>query len=221
MSVTALEKLNLMIKKSLFYISILLVVSFIGTGFKPNTSQSNEVNHFDEGTDFLYVFPSLNKADYYTLKIPFVGKYFIGYKEAIARKESQGKFRKVNSFGYLGKYQFGLETLKELGINDSLGFLHNPKLQEKAFITLLSKNKYILRDYIERYEGKIVDGVKITESGILAAAHLGGAGSVIKFLKSNGRFKCRDGYGTSVKAYMLSFGGYETKGIKAIKNAKV
>jgi hypothetical protein len=121
----------------------------------------------------------------------------------------------------MGKYQFGIETLKSIGINDSVGFMRNPRLQEKAFVALLSKNKYDLKDYIAYYEGKIVDGVKITESGILAAAHLGGSGSVKRFLNSNGEKKCKDDYGTSVKTYMKDFGGYETDGIRAIKNAKV
>jgi hypothetical protein len=43
-------------------------------------------------------------------------------------------------------------------------------MQEKAFVALLSKNKAILEDVIERYDGKVVNGVLITESGILAAA---------------------------------------------------
>ena len=49
--------------------------------------------------------------------------------------------------GYLGKYQFGVETLKSIGIKDSVGFMNSPKLQEKAFVALLSKNKYELQDY--------------------------------------------------------------------------
>jgi hypothetical protein len=38
----------------------------------------------------------------------------------------------------------------------------------------LSKNKWELKNEIEKFSGKIVGGVKVTESGILAAAHLGG-----------------------------------------------
>ena len=78
-----------------------------------------------------------------------------------------------------------------------------------------------MRDYINDFEGKVIDGVKITESGILAAAHLGGSGSVKRFLNSNGEKKCKDEYGASVKSYMKDFGGFETAGIKAIKNAQV
>lgn len=59
-------------------------------------------------------------------------------------------------------------------------------------MALLSKNKWELKDEIEKFSGKIIAGVKITESGILAAAHLGGAGWVKRFLNSNGAKKCKD-----------------------------
>jgi hypothetical protein len=210
-----------MIKKGIFYTSILLIVAFISSGFKPYNSQINNDLRVGENEGTVYAFPSKNNIDYVNLRIPFTGKYFVGYKEAIAHKESQGKYRKINTLGYLGKYQFCLETLKSIGIHDSIGFLNSPKLQEKAFVALLSKNKYELRAYITYFEGKVIDGVKITESGILAAAHLGGTGSVKRFLNSNGERKCKDDYGTSVRSYIRDFGGFETQGIKAIKNAKV
>lgn len=210
-----------MIKKSIYYTSILLIVAFISSGFKPNNALISDWFRIDGNESLIYNFPSLKNNDYYAINVPFKGKFFIGFKEAVAFKESQGKYNKVNTFGYLGKYQFGMETLKTIGVNDSLYFLNNHKLQEKAFVTLLSKNKYDLKEYIERYNGKIINGVKITESGILAAAHLGGPGSVIKFLETNGKRSKKDSYGTSVRTYLRDFAGYETKGIIPVKNAKV
>jgi hypothetical protein len=210
-----------MIKKGIFYTSILLVVAFISSGFKPYNAQINDNFSADSSEELLYVFPSQNTIDYVSLKIPYTGKYFIGFKEALAHKESQGKYKKINTLGYLGKYQFGKETLKSIGINDSVHFMNSPKLQEKAFVTLLSKNKYELQDYIENFEGKVIAGIKITESGILAAAHLGGAGSVKRFFNSNGERRIKDEYGTSIRSYIRDFGGFETTGILAIKNAKV
>ena len=210
-----------MIKKGIFYSTILLTVAFISSGFKPYNAQINFNLGVGENEELQYVFPSQNKIDYVNLKVPYTGRYFIGYKEAIAHKESQGKYRRINTLGYLGKYQFGVGTLKSIGIHDSLGFLNNPKLQEKAFVTLLSKNKYELRHYIQYFEGKVIDGVKITESGILAAAHLGGTGSVKRFLNTNGERKMKDDYGTSVRTYIRDFGGFDTKAIQAVKNAKV
>ena len=120
----------------------------------------------------------------------------------------------------MGKYQFGRETLKTVGIDDCSQFLNSPRMQEKAFVALLSKNKSELKDVIEKYDGQVVAGIQITESGILAAAHLGGVGSVKKFFKNNGNRYYKDAYGTSIRSYMRDFGGYETSGIVADSNAK-
>ena len=122
--------------------------------------------------------------------------------------------------GYLGKYQFGSETLRILGIRDTISFLRSRKLQEKAFLANLSRNKWELRKEITKYSGKIINGIEITESGILASAHLGGPGSVKRFLKTNGRRKCKDSYGTSIKEYMKDFAGYDTSCIEASEKAK-
>lgn len=210
-----------MIKKGIFYTSILLTVAFISSGFKTINIQNTALVRVVQNNLLSYDYPVEDGHSYMTLMIPYKGKYFISYKEAIAHKESLGKYKKINSIGYLGKYQFGTQTLKSIGIDNNNDFLDDPELQEQAFVVLLSKNKYELKDYIRYFEGKIIDGIKITESGILAAAHLGGSGSVKRFLNTNGVRKCRDGYGTSVRAYLSDFGGYETRGIKAIKNAKI
>ena len=121
----------------------------------------------------------------------------------------------------MGKYQFGRSTLRAIGIRDTKEFLNNPKLQERAFKALLSKNKWELRKEIARHEGKVMGGVKITESGLLAAAHLGGAGSVKKFQRSNGTRGFKDGFGTSLRSYIKKFGGYDTSNIVANPNPKV
>ena len=210
-----------MLKKGFFYVCLVGIVAFISSGFKPIKFEKYDWFHLDANDMTYYSLPSLRHKDYINRKVPFTGNFFIGYKEAIAFKESQGKYRKINGIGYMGKYQFGAETLKTIGIFDSLSFLNSPKMQEKAFIALLAKNKWELKDEIAQYDGDIVGGVRITESGILAAAHLGGVGSVKRFLKSNGTRKCRDVNGASVKSYMKDFGGYETSGIKAKKKAKV
>ena len=161
-----------------------------------------------------------NKKD--ELRIPFVEKDFVGFKEALAFKESQGKYTRVNTLGYLGKYQFGKSTLKELKLKvNSKEFLKNPLLQEKAFLANLEKNKWILRKEIKKYSGKWINGVKITESGILAAAHLGGAGAVQQFLWSYGKNSMIDAYGTRIEHYLKKFSGYDLSNIKAKKNPEI
>ena len=210
-----------MINKWSFYTSLTIIIAFLSSGFKPTDLDTDQWFLVNESDATHYLFPSQNQNDYTDSNVPHTGKFFIGYKEAIAFKESQGKYKKVNSLGYLGKYQFGKETLKTVGIHDSGRFLNSPRMQEKAFVALLSKNKSELKKIIEKYEGKIVAGIHITESGILAAAHLGGVGSVKKFFRNKGSRYYRDAYGTSIRSYMRDFGGYETSGIVADSNATV
>ena len=85
----------------------------------------------------------------------------------------------------------------------------------------LQRNKWVLRKDITRFEGKTINGVKITESGILAAAHLAGPGSVKKFLRSYGNDTFSDAFGSSIRSYMKKFSGYDTSSVIADKKAKV
>ena len=129
------------------------------------------------------------------------------FLKAIGHRESTNNYSVVNEFGYMGRYQFGKATLKGLGINVTKEeFINDPKLQERAMHMLLSHNRKKLKRYIKKYEGQIIHGILITESGILAAAHLAGQGNVRKFLKNGFVFK--DGNGTKMTSYMKQFGGY-------------
>jgi len=146
---------------------------------------------------------------------PFLGKSYVGFKEAVAFKESQGIYNRVNTLGYLGKYQFGKSTLKRFKIYNTTEFLKDPRLQEDAFLALCSVNKWILIRDIKRSVGRRINGIRITESGILAAAHLAGAGSVKKYLRSNGVEGFSDAYGTNIEHYLKKFAGYDTSFVEA------
>lgn len=152
---------------------------------------------------------------------PILGKSYVGFKEALAFKESRGDYKTINEYGYLGKYQFGKGTLKLVGIYDTIEFLNSPALQEAAFYANASRNKWILQRDIKRFVGKTINGVQVTESGILAAAHLAGPGSVKKYLRSWGAQAFSDAFGTTIKTYMKRFGGYDTSFVKTEKNARV
>lgn len=193
----------------------------ISTGFNHNETKYYDWFHTTEEEELYYNVLTEEESNQKYTELPFTGRTFAGFKQALAFKESQGKYRLINPFGYMGKYQFGMGTLRTIGIRDSIAFLNTPKMQEEAFKALLAIHKHELRHEIETYEGKVVNGVLITESGILAAAHLGGAGSVKKFFRSNGKSGFRDGFGTSLKSYMKAFGGYDTSLIVPNKNAKV
>lgn len=160
--------------------------------------------------------------DYSKLRFtPITDSTFIGFKEALAFKESRGNYNIVNTLGHIGKYQFGKSTLSRLRIYNTHDFLNNPKLQEQAFTTLCSLNKWILIRDINRSVGKKINGIEITESGILAAAHLAGAGNVKIYLRSNGARIFYDAYGSDVQQYMRLFAGFDTSIIKPIKNATI
>lgn len=139
----------------------------------------------------------------------------------MAFKESQGKYRIVNKLGYLGKYQFGTSALRHFKIYNKQKFLQTPELQEEAFIALCKVNKWILKEDIDRFVGKKIKGTRITESGILASAHLAGAKNVKKYLRSYGRFTFNDAFGTSINEYMRKFGGYDISIIEADRKATV
>jgi hypothetical protein len=126
----------------------------------------------------------------------------------IGNYESGNRYQVVNRWGYLGKYQFHQETLKSLGINVSKSkFLSSPTLQEEAMSRLLKDNHRNLKRFIRKYDGKVVHGVLVTESGVLAAAHLGGAGNVRNWFRNGEDFE--DGNGTPITKYMKVFRGYE------------
>lgn len=130
------------------------------------------------------------------------------FLDAIGMRESSNRYDVVNGWGYMGKYQFGKRTLKALGYNVSKKeFLNSPYLQEQAMLDLLHHNRNILKSYIEYWDGKTIHGKRITESGILAAAHLAGPGNVKKFFKKGVEFK--DGNGTKMTSYLTQFSGYK------------
>ena len=140
-------------------------------------------------------------------KIELIVTSHQAFLDAIGFRESGNRYDIVNRYGYMGKYQFGSKTLRGLGFKMSKDeFLNSPYIQEKAMYALLKQNKRSLRKYIEKYDGKYVHGVLVTESGLLAAAHLGGAGSVKKWFRT-GKVR-KDGNGVKITSYMERFGGY-------------
>jgi hypothetical protein len=141
-------------------------------------------------------------------KLELIVKNHTKFLEDLGMRESSGNYKAVNQFGYLGKYQFGRRTLNALGYEEvsNREFLTNGSIQEEAMYALLSHNKKILRRQIEKYHGKTINGIYITESGILAAAHLAGPGNVKKFFRKGYEFK--DGNGTKMTSYMIKFSNY-------------
>jgi hypothetical protein len=142
-------------------------------------------------------------------KMELVAKTHDRFLYEIGLRESSNNYHAVNQFGYLGKYQFGRKTLDALGYRNVTNrqFLENESLQEEAMYALLTHNRKVLRRQISKYVGQTVGGVYITESGLLAAAHLAGPGNVRKFLRKGSEFK--DGNGTKMTSYMRKFSNYK------------
>jgi len=210
-------------KRGIKFSILIAVLTFVSLGFtskKETNVLKNNIEKNNESSSIVTVLP-LGEATSKEAPIPYTGNEYLGFKEAVAFKESQGNYFVVNTLGYLGKYQFGSETLEMIGIYNPQAFLRNPKLQEKAFEANASRNKWILRRDIKRSVGKRINGVIVTESGILAAAHLAGPGSVKKYLRSGGKQGFADAYGSTVKYYMKRFAGYDVSSIKANKKARV
>ena len=183
-------------------------VLYYSAPFKINKLFVDEVSQFKE-------------VDTLSVRIPYRGKTYVGFKYELAFKESSGKLNSINPFGYMGKYQFGKSTLRLIGVWNYKKFLRSEKLQDKALKALISRNKWVLRREIRKYTGKVINNVLITESGIVAAAHLGGPGAVKRYLRSNGTNVFRDGFGTSIQSYLKRFSGYDLSHIKPNKKSKV
>lgn len=149
-----------------------------------------------EKTEYVYVPDSLKTMD--------------KFLEGLGQAESNNNYKVVNRFGYMGKYQIGHNALKTIGLDiKTEDFINCPQLQEGAMLLLLKHNKRALASYIGKYQHTTINGIYITESGLLAAAHLGGCGSVKKFLDSGGSEIFKDGNGVPITHYMKKFQGFK------------
>lgn len=139
----------------------------------------------------------------------------------MAERESNNTPTVVNRYGYLGKYQFSPKTLWALGRRFKVSrdeFLGTEALQDSAMVVYLQDNRLTIQDLIVRFDGKWYRGIYITESGLLAGAHLVGPSGLRAWLDPtftitrNGRTirpRTYDGNGTRVQEYIAMFSGYD------------
>ena len=167
-------------------------------------------------------------------------KSYDDFLNALAARESGGKYTIVNSLGYLGKYQMGLLALTDAGyyangkwtgkdnVYSKEDFLYNPIAQENAIRDFEAKVWNYIKYYdLDKYIGNYINGTKITASSLLAGYHLKGIGKsmqyIIKnditsdlykglraYLESNGVIDGSDAYGTKISEYINKFSGYLT-----------
>ena len=187
-----------------------VAVSLLSTFVMAFTMYSREeVNPIEEPPSRPLALEDLPPVKIEAPRVELIIKNHSRFLEDLGMRESSGNYKAVNQFGYLGKYQFGRKTLNAIGYEDvsNREFLANGSIQEEAMYALLTHNRKVLRRQLSKYVGTTVAGVYITESGLLAAAHLAGPGNVRKFLRKGYEFK--DGNGTKMTSYMVKFSNYK------------
>ena len=133
------------------------------------------------------------------------------FQEQMKKSESSGDYEVVNDEGFMGAYQFGDARLRDFKSANQTNFtkdefLNNPELQDKVFDWHVKDyKKRIKKAGLDSYIGKTINGVEVTEDGLVAVAHLGGFVGMRQFLKSNGKDDEADSNGTSMTDYLKKF----------------
>lgn len=203
-------KINILLSIILILIINLIIINSNYVKYENrNNNLKFKIEKINNNSDSLkYVNDSLEYVnDSLKYEIKKIRK-FQDFLKDIAIRESSGNSKSINQFGMIGLYQFNPKTLDFLGYckND---YFNSIETQNKAMISYLKFNKSILYKYIEKYDGKYHKGIYITASGILAGAHLTGAGGVIEFFEDIGKYKQYDGNNIHVSEYIKDFSGYD------------
>lgn len=142
-------------------------------------------------------------------------KTFEEFRDALAQRESSGRYDAKNSLGYLGRYQFGLARLTDLGLCQRIpgtsgysnrSFEWIPPHTEEEFLTSPALQDEIFRRHVDDLRRQLHK----LESGLVAGAHLLGVGGV-KELVLEGRVG-EDANGTKITSYIAKFSGYSLDG---------
>ncbi len=153
-------------------------------------------------------------------------KTYKDYVSKIGFMESTDNYQSENEYGCMGRYQMEDSALIEAGymdfdnnwteyamskgVDSKNAFLNNPSAQDDAFNRFNKKLwKYIVNYGFDSYIGTEFNGtgVTITHSGLLAACHLVGVGSMDTAF-NNGTNPV-DGNGTPASEYMDALYGYD------------
>ena len=160
---------------------------------------------------------------------------YTDFLSAVGQRESGNNYSVVATPGYLGRFQFDEGALKAIGFYngdstaaiDFIGtwtskaasygvaskadFLASHAAQDAAILDWFNLiDQELTNQNLQGYEGQTIGGVLITESGMLAGAHLAGVGGLKAFLTSGGSQNFADFNGTHVSDYLSLFGGYDT-----------
>ena len=159
----------------------------------------------------------------------------LAQRESGDRSNPSGNPFSVNAYGYVGLYQMGEAAMIDAGyykpdgtarndwtgtwtgkngVNSLTDFLGDPSKQNQAITDYHQKLAGYVRSFgLDSYVGKTVSGVLITESGMIAGAHLVGIGGLQTYLASGGKTIPKDANGTPITEYLTMFGGYSISSI--------
>jgi integrating conjugative element protein (TIGR03758 family) len=158
------------------------------------------------------------------------------YLAALSAKESGNNPASVNRYGFLGSFQMGESALIDVGyyrkdstpnVNDWQGsWTGKNGINSKAdFLANVVGQTQVISDYnskqwssiqtlgLDSYVGQTVGGILLTESGLLAGAHLVGVGGLKLFLTSNGTVVPSDANNTAITQYIEDFNGFNIAAI--------
>ena len=188
---------NYYIRKLLIILLVLLLfasLSFIFFNFYFTTNDIDD--HVQYDIVLSYPDDSTMTMENYLLQIQYLESR---YNHNANRLDSE----------YWGLYQIGHNIRKETGYGDisKSVFLNHPEIQHLCMIKSLEMYQDIMKDYINKYSGAIVDGILITESGILACSHLIGCEGT-KRLLDKGVIPEKDINGNPIR-HFFKLGGYK------------
>lgn len=146
--------------------------------------------------------------------------------------ESNGIYNIANSINMVGKYQASRIALKTFGFSDEkinkirnsikvtfnsnnrklyhFDTLHFPSYEQEKFIDWYMNfmENRTLKHYISKYDGKVINGTKITKASILGTSILSPE-HLKKYLDSDGKINFKDGYNTSIEKRLKYFENIE------------
>lgn len=131
------------------------------------------------------------------------------YITSLAFYESSFTPKATSTEKHKGMFQFSDAALNDIGMT-SQELLADSTNQYRAAILYADFNARLLKPIIDRYVGSVKGGVKITEQGIRAAAHLLGAGAVKDWFNNTLNTKIArngfvDGNNTHITKYLERF----------------
>jgi hypothetical protein len=157
---------------------------------------------------------------------------YADFINALGAKESSNNYRAVNQFGFMGRWQFGKPRLYDLGLSidgwhpngrpvktvlSKEDFLNSRQIQDMIMLKHVSQIKNLAMQRYPEYLGKVINGVTVTLSGMVAGVHLKGWGVSQKDVP-NSKQGLRhfllygmdpvDGNYTKLSSYVQKFGGY-------------